>query len=117
MDIVEVEELILKLSRVVENKCRSTSVTSTRSLDNSDSNDSGVCSSTEFNDDNRISNNYISNNYSSLYNFSRDAIVMKMVEEKNQEMKTRILIVESKLSRLEMEMIKYKEDTFGKRNV
>ena len=39
-----------------------------------------------------------------------DEHLVKIMEEKNQEMKTRILIVESKLSRLEVELDKYKED-------
>ena len=39
---------------------------------------------------------------------------LKLMEEKNLEMRTRILIVESKLSRLETELTKYKEGNLPK---
>ena len=48
-------------------------------------------------------------NMTNVNNIIAEDYILKMMEEKNQEMKTRILIVESKLSRLETEISKYKE--------
>ena len=119
MDIVEVEELILKLSKVVSTESHSTIDNRTRKQSDEEA---------TMLENNHVSNSKcsdMSNNNIALHSSSSsdnialpsDTTMLNVMEEKSQEMKTRILIVESKLSRLEMEMEKYKEETFSKRTM